>query len=87
MIERSDELCAYDDVTWYVWMEEVEVEAENGYKYKQLQYPRSGREYEYPIDFAFETPAKAEEYLRECHEPEETKDWVLCRRTQERVER
>lgn len=72
--------------TWYVWMEEVEEEID-GKKYKQLQFPRSGKEYEYPIDFGFQHPADAEEYLRECHDPEETQDWILCRRTQERVER
>jgi hypothetical protein len=53
-----------------------------------LAYPRANpMEYEYAIDFYWDSPEKAYEYLKDCHgEPDdwdEIKNWVLVRETQE----
>jgi len=61
----------------FVWKELVQ-DAEGN---SELHTPRGDpMEYEYPIDFLFETEEEAQEFLTEQIEPEEYANWVLCRR-------
>jgi len=61
---------------WYEWKE---------YKEDGLITPRSNpKEYEYPIDFRFDSAEQAVQFLTEFDpEREESKDWVLVKVTLE----
>jgi len=61
--------------TFYVWKELVAFDNEDD----RLLTPHSDpMEYEYPIDFMFESPEEAMKWVKECEMEEEARDWILC---------
>ena len=68
--------------TWYEWKEYVKGEGDD---VPRLYTPRDDpMEYEYAINFAFDTVDQAVDFLTEWDEErEESKDWVLCKVTWE----
>jgi len=68
--------------TWYEWKEYIQAEGDD---VPRLYTPRDDpMEYEYAINFAFDTVDQAVDFLTEWDEErEESKDWVLCKVTWE----
>jgi hypothetical protein len=70
--------------TWYQWKEYGTLDEEDG---PRLFTPRADpMEYEFPIDFIFDSVEQAVNFLTEWDiEREESKDWVLVKVTYEPV--